>query len=165
MQRYVVVLLLLLALPAWAGVPIPELASELNNDPAGLGYSADIASGSDNGLLEKINVVRAGAPYSIQRKNIPVSEFVTGFDPTEYLALAQDKLAQLNPMLAGVQLDVSAQSVRTILASIFPAGGPTRTNLQAIVKRQGSRAEVLWGIETRVTEAEISCALRGQGCL
>lgn len=137
------------------------LKTELQTDPAALGYAALIAAGADQGCADALNLLRAGASFSVQLPTITSLDVQSCLDPTEFAALSATALSQLNVMLSGGTVNVAAANVRTILGAIFPGGGPTRTAIIAIVKRQGSRAEVLGGAGTIITHQDVAKALRG----
>lgn len=162
---YMLLLLFLLPGVAWAACTTQQLQTEFQTDPAGLNYQLPISQGSDQGVANLINRVWTQAErtgYRVWRLPIPSYEFVNSYDPTEYGALTSDKLAQLNGVVGAGFVDPAAPNTGAIIRNVFPAGGPTRTNLTAIAKVDGSRAQILCSNSTTgysVTLAEVSKAL------
>lgn len=156
-----------------------QLFTELSTDPATLAYATAYggpitagSAGNDQEVLAVINLPRAGVAYEIQRTLVPAWEVAAQMAPAELLALTQIKIQQLVSLFAPLQVDVSSQNIRDILfnctaatcagaTSIFPNPGVTRTNLIAIVKRQGSRAELPAVCGRLLTLSDISFAIRG----
>jgi hypothetical protein len=145
-------------------VPIDyaALASEINTDPAALGYAAPKAAGNDQGVANLLNAVGAGAGFQVNREPISTAFFLSNVAAAEYLALTAVKLAQLQCIVAAQTVDINDASTQAMLIGVFGNPSATRTNIIAILKRQGSRAEVLFGRGTVITVNDISKALRGQ---
>lgn len=139
---------------------VAQLKSELATDPQALGYAAAFAAGDHGTPASLINLVRAGAAYQVDRELIPAHMLFASVDATEFAALTTLQLTQLSAILASGQIDLSKANIRTMLSAIFPSGGPTRTALIALAKRQGSRAEVLFGPGTTLSNQHISQAWR-----
>lgn len=142
--------------------PTPaQLATELNTDPLTLGYAALIAAGRDADLAAALNLARAGAGYQIYRGPIGAYEVINATVPAEWAALTADEKNRYAVLTGAGDVDTSNANVRSAFAAMFANGTATRTALNAMAVRQGSRAEVLWGIGTAITPTEISFALRG----
>lgn len=139
------------------------LKSELQNDPVGLGYGAFVSSGNDAGLAAILNLVRAGASYSIFKNNIPIKEVIANIVSTDFTSLTALQIAKLQLLFAGNTqgLDGTDLNTRNIIIGIFSGMPTTVSNLTTIAKRQSSRAEVLFGIGTTITNFDIAQALRG----
>jgi hypothetical protein len=153
----------------WAECTSAQIFTELSTDPQTLGYATAYgqpitqnSSGNDQAVLEVINLIRQGAAYQIQRTLVPAYEVAAQMDPAEFNALTSVKQQQLVALYAPLQVDLSSTRIRDILFNgttpIFPNPGATKNNIQAIVKRPGSRAEVLCG--RMLTLADISLAIR-----
>lgn len=161
--------LLLLALWAsysHAACTTQQLTDEFSLDPKGLGYAAQITAGSDSGVAEILNRIRKAPEtgYRVFRGLISTVEVVGAYDPAEYATIMADqsKANQLIGVTNAQQIDTTSTSVSTILSSIFPQGGPTRANLVAIAKTDGSRYQVLChnGVTGgNATLAEVTAAL------
>lgn len=151
-----------------------DLASELNNDPAGLGYSPLLLAGNDAALVAALNQVRAGAPYLVSKGTVSRDSFLgtwsdvidnirTISDTTihdrwtwrvEKLLIPKETINYDDPQIAGFFAQMIADG-------LTGAGGALTTgDVDARTKRQGSRAEVLWGAGTVITLKDVSLALR-----
>jgi hypothetical protein len=135
------------------------MRSEIVTDPAGVGYAAPYAAGNDDGVAALLNAVGAGAAYSVYKKSVPVRDLVASIDPTNFAALTALQLAKLQLLFTGAAtLDASDANTRTIVQGVFSGMAATLTNFAVLVKRQGSRAEVLWGDGARVSADDVSKA-------
>lgn len=137
------------------------LRNELQNDPGVIGYSAAVAAGQDGTCADALNLARGGAPFSVFLPLLAATDVQGALDPTEFATLSATQLSQLSVMLAGGFVNTSSTSVRTIAIGIFvPAGNfaVTRAALTALVKRPGSRAEVLFGVGTFITPRDVAKA-------
>jgi hypothetical protein len=85
---------------------------------------------------------------------VAVADLKAVLDPTEYLALTDHQLLQLTTILGSTTVDLTKANLRAILVGaggsppivgIFANPSATRTALIAMIKRQGSRAEVVCG--------------------
>lgn len=153
------------------------LRTELQTDPAALGYAALVASGNDAGLASLLNAPRAG--IAVRRADISTQELAEAILVTDFTALPANPtaaqlsserryLAWLTGLLAGsaVRLlndDGTDTPVVANLKAIFAAGTGTHTRLVALASRQGSRAEQLWGRGATVGASDVAAALRGGG--
>jgi hypothetical protein len=133
------------------------LNTELLTDPAGLGYAAEIAAGSDGNLATLLNAPKADV--SVFRGVIDGREVVSATTPAEFLSLtsAQQTLYLAITGASG-GVDTSNALVRSAFAAMFAAGA-TRTALLAIASREGSRAEELFGTGTTISHLDVARAL------
>ena len=129
---------------------LQALKDEVNNDPAGRGYAA---------VLENIDELVAlinediGASFTIDIEDLNVSEVAEAVDVTEYGSLAEyDK--EWIKMLINKDEEVMLMPYRSKFLSVFPGGGDTRTAVVALLNRSGSRAEVLFGINTEISRQD-----------
>lgn len=155
------------------------LKTELNADPRAYGYAPLRASGSDNALADLLNLVRDGTNIGpaipIRRADISSKELWEAIDVADMTALpGSPSVAQLSaerrnlawlsglpaiPRLRLLNDDGSNTPAVANLLAIFPAS-PTRTRITALASRNGSRAEELFGRDTRLTDADVAVALR-----
>lgn len=138
-------------------VDLHTLKIELTTDPQALGY----ATMTDQQVSDALNLVRAGQAYQINAAPISAATFFSNLDPTEFQALTQLKLLQLQVVLLAQPINLSDTSVQGILLGIFSAAPTSKVNISALVKRQGSRAEVVLGIGTVVTASDVLNARNG----
>ena len=131
-----------------------ELAAEIENDPQGLGYTGDNAT--DAGILNEVR-----SSIQLNRTSIPMGEIYgeVVWDP-EWLGLSAIKREAFRQITSTASLDVTSQNIRDAMVEIFGAGSDTISNLQAILTRDASRAEELFGHGTHVSPSEVAEARR-----
>lgn len=122
-------------------IDIETLKGEIETDPLGLGYAQHIDKGDDTSVADLLN---SGA-YEVDA----VDEIVTPLSllkvhESEFKSLAGDALLRLQCLMLAAQGGVRA--------SQFP--------FSVVRKKQGTRAEVLFGSGTTVTHIEVAKALR-----
>jgi hypothetical protein len=137
------------------------LATEIQQDADALGYAASVVAGNDQAVADALNLVRAGATFQVSREPISTAFFLSNVAPAEFLALTAVKLAQLQCIVAAQSVDINDASTQAMLVGIFGNPSATRTAIIAILKRQGSRAEALFGRGAVVSASDVSKALRG----
>jgi hypothetical protein len=140
------------------------LRHELTTDPAGLGYAALVAVGNDPGVANILNrpsgpgaatvtvnwlaksdlaaVIVQAVPNLLQKDAGTQAAWTFYFQT----ALALDGVNPANPVTAA------------LFANAVTAGLLTQGQVDAAIKRVGSRAEVLWGAGTIVTAADVGAA-------
>lgn len=133
------------------------LLSELQTDPTAIGYAPLLAAGKYGELVAAINLPRGGV--TVGRTLIPSWEFVNAIAPSEYLTLTQAQRDYLVLVAAAGQVQLGGGGVRTALTALFGAGTASRTALVALLDRQASRAEFLFG--QAVTIEDCARAIRG----
>jgi len=141
-------LLLVLVAGSVQGQSLTALKTELTTNPTSIaGLSAAVAAGRDCEAASLLNALTTTNIFQA----VPTVTFKGALDPTEFATLTSLQLSQLSVMLSGETVDAVNLNVRTILTNIFsPAGSfpVTRVNILSIVRRLGSRAEVLFGAGT-----------------
>ncbi len=140
---------------------IAALHAELVTDPAGLGYVLD--SGDQNALADLLNVWRPGGSYQVDRDPVTVSQVFSVVAPDDFAALTSTQLAQLQTIFTLPTVNLAVGNVRDNLAGIFGTNSVTQQAILALQKREGSRAEALWGKGAFVTVNEIDQALHFGG--
>ncbi len=135
---------------------VAALKTELLTDPSGIGYSVPYQGGDDGGTSDLLNAIREGGAYQVDRDPVPPQRVFEVIDAEEYAALTVTDLARLQTAFTVPLLNLAVSSVQAILTGIFPNGSVTNLNILALSKRQGSRAEVLWGIGTGVTPNQVN---------
>jgi hypothetical protein len=151
------------------------LASEINTDPAGLGYAALKASGSDGGISTLINTPTTTL---INRGTIPIEDFLFAFgfifDNVSSITDANVKAAwawslsivkgtnRVNLASVGVNGDTTAvPPVNGVRQKAVLSGICTDAQWAAIAYQPASRAEILWGVGVVVQHQDVARALRG----
>lgn len=144
-----------------------QLATELTTDPANLGYAALIAAGNDRDLAAALNLVRSGTSadnksYTVWRNDVSPKEVVNCIAPADFTNATQIQITKLNLLFTGNSVDATLSNVRANMANIFSGASAATTNaLAAVSRRNGSRAESLWGTGTSVSADDVAKALRG----
>lgn len=132
------------------------LKTELQVDPAGLGYAPHLAAGADQSLADLLNEARQS--ISIPRATIPAHEVWEAIVPAEWTALTANERQRVQTILSMGEVNVRGTNTRSSLAAAFGAGTTSRSNLAALQTRRGSRAEELFGEGITVTSEDIAKA-------
>lgn len=138
---------------------LQALHDEIEADPVAIGYKeAGGAWKGDQVIADLINDPANGA--TIQREHVAPQEIIEQITIVDWDTIsASDRLyLQLLPALETISTIQNGTEVRNNLLDIFTAGMATRDNLIAVVQRQGSRAEALWGENTFVTVGDVARA-------
>lgn len=135
-----------------------ELKSELINDPQGLGYAPLYANGQDQDLANILNTIHVGGAFQIDNEPVTREQVVRNIDATDLDAMSASNLTKLMVLFLMGHIDLANVATRTLLSSVFPANGVTRTNLIALAKRQGTRGEKLFGNGVRLSASDIALA-------
>lgn len=136
-----------------------QLADEINLDPVSLGYAPLKASGSDSAIAGLLNQVRS--TITINRRSIEASEIMSVVEPGEY-ATAGPTNQKWFDLIVGVERVYLTATVRTFFSAVFGATSATRPRILALINRNGSRAEQLWGEGTAISHTDVAKAL-GRG--
>ena len=138
---------------------LERLKNEIVNDPNGIGYkNSAVASDwkGDQAVADLLNDSANGA--QIRRRFVRAAEVKESLDLSEfrtYSAADRDYLI----CLLGVELiDTREAAVFNGLTTLFPAGSSTRATLLGKIRRQGSRAEVLWSEDTVISAGQVGRA-------
>jgi hypothetical protein len=135
---------------------IEALHAELFTDPMGLGYNT--SGDDDNAPSAMLNTIREGEAYLVDRDPVPTTEVFSLAAPDDFSALTDTQLARLQAIFTLQTINLADDNVRTNLANIFGNNSPTQHAIVAFRKRQGSRAEVLWGPGTVVMSDQVKQA-------
>jgi tRNA threonylcarbamoyladenosine modification (KEOPS) complex Pcc1 subunit len=143
-----------------------QLKSELQTDPAALGYATMITARDFAGLNAAINLVRSGtAPdgksYSVYSQTVSASAIMANINATEWTATVPTTnswLALIGFMVGGV-IDATNTNVRAVFTKIFVGMPNTLSAIDAAAHRNGSRAEALYGTGTTISDADIHTAM------
>jgi 2-keto-3-deoxy-6-phosphogluconate aldolase len=144
-----------------AAFSIGALASEVQQDPAAIGYGSVVHADDCARVAAAINLTRAGGAFSVIAPSLAATAIQACLDPTEFATLSATQLSQLTVLLSGGVVNTSSPNVRAIALGIFSPSGSfpnTRAALTAVASRQGSRAEVLWGPGTVISAQQIAQA-------
>ncbi len=157
---------------ALSATQLQELQTELLL-PA---YAAFLTPGAEDWqeLTEELNRTE-GTGITVQETHIGANALRVEVRAAEYPTgnSASDQTARglLALYLQGVGESQSGQgllnvapgtNLRAALSSIFPAGSATRDAWIALLDREGSRIEEMFGVNVRVTRTEVQRAVRGE---
>ena len=151
-------------------VNLAQLKAELQADPAGRGYAAHVphAPGALADLLNAQSTTLAKSRM-ITARGIMASY---GLGPSAGAAFL-DKLEVLSAGVPAIKwamkflqaesgIDVGEPATQAMLTSLVGVGGVTQTEVdgvKAMANQPASRAEVLFGAEAQITEADVRAAL------
>jgi len=160
------------------------LRSELDTDPAQLGYEPAWSNGTDNVVASLLNFPRdgvtaapngvVGAAIQVRRADVMPAEILEVIDARDFQS-ETDAGASESPNMDAAYFasvmqsqqslrlefdDGSATRVLTNLRRFLQNPGPqgSRDRLLSIVRRTGSRAEQLFGGGSVVTDADVAAA-------
>jgi len=138
---------------------LQQLHDEIENDPMEINYKEPSGEWKgDQVIADLINDPANGGV--IQRSQLLPQEMIEQIVKADWDAIS-DASRQYIGLLPSLQVISAVQNgteVRTNLLAIFGAATQTRANLLAVVQRQGSRAEVLWGEGSFVTVGQVGHA-------
>lgn len=146
-------------------IDLAALKSEIENDPQGLGYAPLMARGSDADVAVLLNTKRAGANYAVFRPDVPLKDVIEAMTSADFTALTAVQASRLQLLFYGGYADMTRANTRRIMQDLFSgASATTRQGILAVVSREGSRAEKLFGAGTEVHHLQIAAAFgRGVG--
>jgi len=135
------------------------LRDELQLDPARIGYATAVAAGDHNTVFTLINTAQSGGAFLVDRDPVVPEKVFAEIDPTDFEGMTTTQLARLQVLMVLPNLDLADTSTRAIVDGLFANGSVSRQNFTVLQKREGSRAEVLWGKGFVVTINQIGQAL------
>lgn len=115
-----------------------SLGHEVVEDPAGLGYTGKTDS--------QVAAILMAVNQQVACTKISAAELWENTNLAEYAGLTAARLQAYNVLISLGTIDVSGgTNSREALKDLFPAGGPTRTKLVALISKPllKSRAEIL----------------------
>lgn len=151
-------------------VNLAQLKTELQTDPAGLGYAAHTPH-APGILAELLNAPSATLAKTrmVTARGIMASY---GLGPTGGAAFL-DKLDALSASVPAIKwamtflrsesgIDIGEPATQVMLTSLIGIGGITLSEVdgvKAMALQPASRAEVLFGVGVQITEADVRAAL------
>jgi len=146
------------------------LKAELQTDPLTYGYAAAITGGDDITLAGLLNKMRDGtdgeAAILVRRRDISPNELMEAIDtrdlkasPTVLEGSYLESVLQREQITLSDDAGVDSRTKDNLDRLITNTNG-SQTRLNALARRNGSRAEQLFGIETRISTDDIATALR-----
>jgi hypothetical protein len=144
------------------------LKAEITTDPKGLGYAPFVQPGSDNSIMALLNdPTNAKGQGTVAMPSLSKDQFLLATAPMLFtlVGLSAAIQAKWTPILehlrAADQLDFTSATVQALVTAAVADGLLTQAQATALNQRMGSRAEVLFGAGTVLTNRDISFALRG----
>ncbi len=121
------------------------LKTELDSDPELLGYTTD-----DPYCVELLNEIRSGASYQLPNTSVLVSDVLDAIDASEVSAVEinglQLFLARMQTVDGTVDISAGAPIIGQAAEIFTEADAPnSRAALYALINRDASRAEILFG--------------------
>ena len=160
---------------ALTSAQLATLKTELNADPNAYGYAADLAVGNQEGVANKLNLRRdgtnGGPAITVRETAISTFALLEAIDNRDFIT---GTITQESQLLSGwfesitqgqsiALLDAAGQPNRVLgnLRRMLQNPGPqlSRSRVDALANRNGSRAEQLFGSGVRVTDADVANAL------
>lgn len=145
------------------------LHTEITTDPRGYGYAPLLASGNDDGLASLLNKVRDGTDgfpaITVKRTDIASNEVLEAIDSRDLAASPNAGLCswfQSTTALVRMRLvndDGTDTRILGNLRRLYTSDVQgSRTRLQALATRPGSRAEELFGSGTVLSNFDVGQA-------
>lgn len=152
------------------GAQLTQLKTEATTDPTGLGLVTLWNTGNDDGLAAALNLPRA--TIVIRRTDVQPREVLMAIDVRDFqtnltgtaLSLAIAYFESVTQGEADIRLsnDNNTDSLlKDNLDRLVTDTNGSQTRLDAIARRQGSRAEQIWGRGASVDAADIGRARQG----
>lgn len=145
-------------------MPTPQqIANEINLDPANLGY-AQCVQGDDAAISRLLNAAGYGP---VQDAIVTRGDFMLAIMPVVLALADKDAATQskwdrvLRAVHSVESIRIQSPVVQAALQYAIADGLMNQELASSIGVRQGSRAEVLWGTGTVVSNGDIAIALRG----
>jgi len=157
---------------------LSELAAELREDPAGIGYATPLASGRDGTTADLLNAPRTpGLRTGTRITELTILDLLGPQDGETFLQRLE-LAAVSNPVVARVLriikqssgqggdagVDIGNANVQAMLDELARSGAVSRSSVDRLIAagtREWSRAEVLWGSGTVISEQQVGQARNG----
>lgn len=135
--------------------------AELSADPKALGYAALLAAGNQSGVASLVNAIHAtGGDYQVPNEPVSASTILAQISTADLAAMSSTQVQNLQLYLTAQTLDLNAGSNLANVLSCLPNPGDSRTAVNNLSRRQGTRGEVLFAVNgIRVTANDVSNAL------
>lgn len=143
---------------ATSSLDLQALRNEVVNDPLKVGY-AD-SNKDPTAVSNQLNLRSGVGSGTILRNDVQAKEIFNSIDPTDFAALSSLQLQKLQFVLSQGSLDATGSNLKTLFVGVFSGMQNTINNINALVSRVGSRAEVLFGAGTVVGFNDITLSTR-----
>lgn len=135
------------------------LITELKTDPLSLGYAALISADNIAALSALLNSRSGQGTGPVAGDTLNAVQFRDLIDPTDAGNMLASATTALVFHVGALDVDVGNPKRQAILNTILSQYSATLANVQATYTRTGSRAEVLWGNGTIVSDSDIESAI------
>lgn len=134
--------------------------TELLNDPKGLGYAVPYSIGNDDGLAALVNVVHDGGDFQVNNEPRTKAQIMAAVSTADWDAMTPENVQKFVAFISTLDtIPVADDSIFEKLVLPLPAEGDSRTTLAGLRKRQGTRGEVVSGINGfRLTGSDVAYA-------
>lgn len=146
------------------------LKTEIQTDPLGYGYAGYLAAHEPENVAAALNKVRDGTDgkptIQVRRLDVAAIEVLEAVDTRDFVASPNalqaswfESITQ-NATIRLANTDGTQNRIKNNLDRILNDTQGSQTRLNALAKRNGSRAEQLFGPGAVVTTADVAAALR-----
>lgn len=144
---------------------LAALRAELENDPTGMGYAPLVNSADDIAVANLLNSLTSPGAGTVTIPVLTRGQFLLNVVAPVGANLlgATDQLKAkwtfyLDLAKASEEIHVTSPVIQGLLASLVADGIATQAEIDAVTKRVGSRAEVLFGADIKVTPEHVGAA-------
>jgi len=138
-----------------------NLANEINNGPYKTTFAPEVTSKAYSNIAALLNDPTASASGPVYHADISGAQLLALVDPTELSSLSANDKDTFKFYSDSDEVVISNAALQTWLGSTFTqlSCPLSHAAIAADATRTGSRAEVLWGAGTVVTDVAINWAL------
>ena len=150
---------------------LATLKSEIQTDPAKLGYATNIGV-SDNAIAAMLNATTGSGAASINLTTVTKGALLLGMIPwLDQIAAGQTLAGAALPSATATKWQLRFQALQAadpviqvaqlapMMSEAITDGIGTQAQIDAVTKRTGSRAEVLFGEGTTIQASDVLTAL------
>lgn len=141
------------------------LQSELQNDPAGMGYAPLVEAADDIAISGLMNAIEGPGAGVVTIPTLTRGQFLLNIvAPVGAALLKASPTLQakwtfyLDLAKASEEIHITTPVIQSLLAALISDGIASQEIIDAATKRTGSRAEVLFGAGTVISPEQIGAA-------
>lgn len=154
---------------ALTAAQLAQLKTEINTDPQTYGYAAWVAASEPENVAAALNKVRDGtdgeAAILVRRLDVSAIELLEAVDTRDFIASPNSLQAAWfesvtqNATVRLANPDGTQNRVKNNLDRVLNDTQGSQTRLNALARRNGSRAEQLFGTGATVSVSDVQAAL------